>query len=116
MGIRNVKTVYNAFKQDVMFTFYDNLYGSHEKSWNLCWNEALGIFTTFYSWIPNDMQNIDNIPFSFDRNTVKAISKLGVSDHNNDFSDGITLSNNVLYVSDDGFTVSDKSLQKTYYD
>ena len=116
MGIRNVKTVYNAFKHDVMFTFYDNLYGSHEKSWNLCWNEALGIFTTFYSWIPSDMQNIDNIPFSFDRSTVKAISKLGVSDHNNDFSDGITLSNNVLYVSDDGFTVSDKSLQKTYYD
>jgi len=27
LGIRNVKTFYNAFKQDVMFTFYDNLYG-----------------------------------------------------------------------------------------
>ena len=98
MGVRNVKTVYNAFKHDIMFTFYDNLHGIHEKSWNLCWNEILGIFTTFYSWIPSEMENIDNIPFSFDRNTQKAISKLGVSNHNNDFSDGVTLSNNVMKV------------------
>jgi hypothetical protein len=98
LGVRNVKTVYNAFKHDIMFTFYDNLHGVHEKSWNLCWNELLGIFTTFYSWIPSDMENIDNIPFSFNRDTVKAIGKLGVSDHNNDYSDGVTLSNNVLTV------------------
>lgn len=98
IGVRNVKTVYNAFKHDVMFTFYDNLYGCHEKSWNLCWNEILGIFTTFYSWIPSDMENIDNIPFSFNRDTVKAIGKLGVSDHGNDYSDGVTLSNNVINV------------------
>ena len=98
LGIRNVKTVYNAFKHDVLFTFYDNLHGIHEKSWNLCWNEILGIFTTFYSWIPSEMENIDNIPFSFNRDTVKAISKLGVSDHGNDYSDGVTLSNNVINV------------------
>ncbi len=30
IGIRNVKTHYNAYKQDVMFTFYDNLYGIEE--------------------------------------------------------------------------------------
>jgi hypothetical protein len=39
LGIRNVKTHYNDFKHDVMFTFYDNLSGIHEKAWNLCWNE-----------------------------------------------------------------------------
>ena len=96
LGVRNVKTVYNEFKKDIMFTFYDNLYGISEKSWNLCYNEMLGIFTTFYSWIPSDMCNIDNIPFSFNRDTVKAIGKLGVSKHGTDFSDGITLSNNIL--------------------
>lgn len=96
IGVRNVKTIYNAFKHDVMFTFYDNLHGVHEKSWNLCWNEILGIFTTFYSWIPSEMQNIDNIPFSFNRDTTKAIGKLGVSDHGNDYSEGVTLSNNVM--------------------
>ena len=115
LGIRNVKTIYNAFKHDIMFTFYDNLEGHSEKAWNLCWNEILGIFTTFYSWIPSDMQNIDNIPFSFNRDTVKAISKLGISDHGNDFSEGVTLSNNVLYVSDDKtFSVQDKSIDLKY--
>ena len=114
MGVRNVKTVYNAFKHDVMFTFYDNLYGLSEKAWNLCWNELLGIFTTFYSWIPSEMQNIDNIPFSFNRDTLKAIGKLGVSKHGNAFSDGITLTNNVLNVTDSGFTVADKTLTMTY--
>ena len=71
--------------------------------------------TTFYSWIPNEMQNIDNIPFSFDRDSVKAISKLGVSDHGNDFSDGVTLSNNILDVNYSGFTVPNKSLTLTYF-
>ena len=110
IGVRNVKTLYNAFKHDVMFTFYDNLQGTSERSWNLCWNEILGIFTTFYSWIPSDMQNIDNIPFSFNRDTVKAIGRLGVSDHGNDYSDGVTLSNNVMNVIQD-FTFDDKKHQ-----
>jgi len=39
IGIRNVKTFYNSFKRDVLFTFYDNLQGFEEKVWNLCWNE-----------------------------------------------------------------------------
>lgn len=118
IGIRNVKTLYNAFKHDIMFTFYDNLHGIHEKAWNLCYNEILGIFVTFYSWIPSEMQNIDNIPFSFDRTTVKAISKLGVSDHGNDFSDGVTLSNNVLDVdyANNTFSVLSEDLQVTYID
>ena len=132
IGIRNVKTLYNNFKHDVMFTFYDNLHGTHEKAWNLCWNEILGIFTTFYSWIPSEMENIDNIPFSFDRETVKAIGRLGVSDHGNDYSDGVTLSNNVMTVIErepiideatgdtiyqkPTFSVTNKSLKMTYLD
>ena len=121
IGVRNVKTLYNSFKHDIMFTFYDNLQGTSERSWNLCWNEVLGIFTTFYSWIPSEMENIDNIPFSFDRETVKAIGKLGISDHGNDYSDGVTLSNNVITVLDGEsdyntpkFTVKDKTLSVTY--
>ena len=110
IGIRNVKTFYNAFKQDIMFTYYDNIYGFEEKAWNLCYNESLGMFVTFYSWIPSMMENIDNIPFSFDRNTTKYIAKLGVSHSKNSFADGITLTNNVIpneldkkfIVTDDG--------------
>lgn len=96
IGIRNVKTVYNAFKRDVLFTFYDNTYGFEEKVWNLCWNELLQKFITFYSWIPSYMENINNIPFSFNRDTSKWIAKLGTSHSENSFSDGITLSNVIL--------------------
>ena len=96
LGIRNVKTHYNAYKRDVMFTFYDNTYGFEEKVWNLCWNELLQEFITFYSWVPSYMENINNTPFSFDRNTSKWIAKLGTSHTNNSFADGITLSNNII--------------------
>ena len=115
IGIRNVKTVYNAYKHDVMFTFYDNTYSYSEKSWNLCWNEILGIFTTFYSWIPSEMSNINNIPFSFDRDTVKAIAKLGVSDHENNFSDGITLTNNVINVYNASVSVDNRNLELFFF-
>lgn len=96
IGIRNVKTHYNKFKHDIMFTFYDNLYGFEEKVWNLCYNELMQKWITFYSWVPSYSENIYNQFFSFDRNTSKWISKLGVSKAGNDFSDGVVLSNNVI--------------------
>lgn len=96
IGIRNVKTHYNAFKRDVMFTFYDNTYGFEEKVWNLCWNELLQKFITFYSWVPSYMENINNIPFSFNRDTSKWIAKLGTSHADNSFADGITLTSVIM--------------------
>ena len=108
IGIRNVKTVYNAFKRDVMFTFYDNTYGFEEKVWNLCWNELLQKFITFYSWVPSYMENINNIPFSFDRNTSKWLAKLGTSHRDSSFADGITLTNVIIEDSfkDNGVAVN----------
>ena len=96
VGVRNVKTLYNAYKQEVMFTFYDCLKGFEDKAWNLCYNLTLQKFITFYSWVPAFMANIDNIPFSFDRDVIKGLGKLGVSKMGNDFSDGIVLSNNII--------------------
>jgi hypothetical protein len=109
IGIRNVKTHYNAFKRDVMFTFYDNTYGCEEKVWNLCWNEILQKFITFYSWVPSYMENINNIPFSFDRDTSKWIAKLGVSHSENSFADGVTLTNVIIEDTfrDNGTAVKD---------
>ena len=98
IGIRNVKTHYNAFKQDVMFTFYDNLSGFYEKVWNICYNEILEKWITFYSWVPSYSANIDNIFFSFNRDTSKYISKLGISKENSDFAEGIVLSENIFTV------------------
>lgn len=96
IGVRNVKTHYNKYKQDIMFTFYDNLYGFEEKVWNICYNELLNKWITFYSWVPSYSENIYNQYFSFDRNTSKWITKLGMSKTGNSFSDGVTLSNNYI--------------------
>lgn len=96
IGVRNVKTHYNRFKQDIMFTFYDNLEGFEEKVWNLCYNELFQKWITFYSWVPSYSENIDNVYFSFDRNTSKWIAKLGTSHADNAFSDGVTLTENVF--------------------
>ena len=96
IGVRNVKTHYNKFKEDVLFTFYDNLYGFEEKVWNLCYNESLHKWITFYSWVPSYSENISNQFFTFDRNTSKWITKLGLSNENSDFKDGVVLSNNII--------------------
>lgn len=91
IGVRNVKTHYNEFKQDVMFTFYDNTKGENEVAWNLCYSEKLDKFITFYSWIPSFSANIDNMFFSFDRDTSKFYTKLSTSVHNNSEAYGVTV-------------------------
>ena len=76
VGLKNVKTHYNNNKKDVMFTFYDDVFKDEEKAWNLCYNELLGSFITFYSWIPSYSANIDTKFFTFDRDTSKQLSLL----------------------------------------
>ena len=61
LGVRNVKSHYNAFKNDVMFTYYNK-----DNIWNICYNEALGKWITRYSWTPYMSENIDHSMFSFD--------------------------------------------------
>lgn len=49
------------------------------KSWSLCYNEPIGKFVTFYDWIPIESENIDNIWFSFDRETFNELAEKGFS-------------------------------------
>lgn len=114
LGIRNVKTCYNSYKGDVMFTFYDNTTGFQEKVWNLCYNELLDKFITFYSWVPSFMENINNIPFSFNRDTSKWIAKLGTSHSSSSFADGITLTNVVFDPTLDSEVVQNISVPISY--
>ena len=114
LGVRNVKTCYNSYKGDVMFTFYDNTTGFQEKVWNLCYNELLDKFITFYSWIPSFMENINNIPFSFNRDTSKWIAKLGTSHSTSSFADGITLTNVVFDTTLDEKVVQNISVPINY--
>lgn len=59
-GTNVIKTHYNAFKSDVMFTFK---YG--EDKWHICWNELLEKWVTRYSWFPEFSENINNIFYTF---------------------------------------------------
>ena len=59
LGLRNVKTHYNNYKGDVMFTFYND-----DKQWNLCYNERQDLWVTRYDWIPLFSVNIDNSFYS----------------------------------------------------
>lgn len=61
LGVRNVKTHYNAYKSDIMFTFYNN-----DKIWNICYNELRNLWITRYSWTPLFSENINNSFFTFD--------------------------------------------------
>lgn len=99
VGIRNVKTHYNANKNDVMFTFYDQKYGFEDKAWNLCYNEITKSFVTFYSWLPSYSANIDNIFFTFDRSVSKYIAKLGLNDMMSNSKSGLIVSANILPVN-----------------
>jgi hypothetical protein len=61
------------------------------------------------------MEDINNIPFSFDRNVSKWIAKLGVSHADNSFADGITLTNTVINnYSVDGEVVDKFTYKFTY--
>lgn len=99
IGIRNVKTHYNANKNDVMFTFYDQKYGFEDKAWNLCYNEITKSFVTFYSWLPSYSANIDNIFFTFDRSVSKYIAKLGLNDIASNSKSGLVVNANILPVN-----------------
>lgn len=95
VGHRNVKTNYNAFKGDVIFTYYNDIpysdkdltsrlyiqdvdplsqiYWKEGKHWSLCYNVQSQMFTTFYDWCPVASENIDNVFFTFDREQANAI-------------------------------------------
>lgn len=62
ISLKNVKTHFNNYKGDVMFTFYNG-----DKVWNLCYNERVEKWITKYSWTPLASENINNIFLSLDR-------------------------------------------------
>ena len=89
VGLKNVKSHYNNNKKDIMFTFYDDVYKDEEKVWNLCYNELLDQFITYYSWLPSYSENIDTQFFTFDRNTSKLLSLLNKCNYNIPTNTGI---------------------------
>ena len=102
IGLKNVKTHYNNNKKDVMFTFYDDIYKGEEKVWNLCYNELLGKFITFYSWVPSYSENIDTQFFTFDRKVSKELSLLDKCNYANPNNTGVLVDPVVLKPNSNG--------------
>ena len=75
VAIKNVKTHYNNYKGDVMFTFYKD-----NTCWNLCYSERIGKFTTRYSWTPLLSDNIQNSYVSIDRNNILPYATIAATD------------------------------------
>lgn len=107
IGIKNVKTHYNPYKSDVMFTFYKN-----NTCWNLCYNELQQKWVTFYSWIPSFTESINNTMFSFDRQSSKYIADLNNSLYDYKLSKGITLANNIINTKQQEFEIKIKENYK----
>lgn len=74
LGLLNIKTHYNNYKGDVMFTFYNHIKGCE---WNLCYNECLGKWITRYSWTPLYSENINNIFYSFNKKQAEILALAG---------------------------------------
>ena len=96
IGLRNVKTHYNNNKKDIMFTFYDDIHEDEEKVWNLCYNELIGEFITFYSWVPSYSENIDTQFFSFNRDTSKYLTLIDQCNYNNPNNYGVVVDSPIL--------------------
>lgn len=90
MGLRNVKTHYNNYKKDVIFTFYD-LIGDRTNSWSIAYNELQKVFVTRYSWLPASSENVSNVLFTFDQQSTKHLALPGYTNYNNAEALGITL-------------------------
>jgi hypothetical protein len=56
-----------------MFTYYDVDSVIDEKKWNVCFNEQLSRWITRYDWEPVGSENINNIYFSYDRESPEKL-------------------------------------------
>ena len=102
IGLKNVKTHYNNYKGDVMFTFYNFIEG---KEWNFCYNERQGKWITRYSWTPLYSENVNNIFYSLDKKRAEVLAHIY---DNRNTSYGInTTENEWKFVSEDNRTLSD---------
>lgn len=71
IGLRNVKTHYNNYKGDIMFTFYNFTEG---EEWNFCFNERMNKWITRYSWTPLYSENVNNVFYSLDKKRAEILS------------------------------------------
>lgn len=94
IGLRNMKTHYDNFKGDVIFTFYDCT-RNKDVSWNLIYNERLDKWITRTSWTPLCSENINNIFVSFNKDIATELALNAYTLTDCDESEGITIDSNI---------------------
>lgn len=93
IGLRNVKTHYDNFKGDVIFTFYDCTRNDHTH-FNLVYNERIDKWITRTDWTPVFSENINNNFISFDKERAFEVALNAYTLDTADISEGIVLTNN----------------------
>lgn len=97
ISLKNVKTHYNNYKGDVMFTFYNDV---NNETWNFCFNERMNKWITRYSWTPLYSANIDNIFYSLDRDRAKILARIY---DNRNCTYGLRCENNIISSNSETF-------------
>ena len=95
IGLRNIKTHYDNFKGDVIFTFY-NCTRDENREWNLIYNERMDKWITKTDWTPLASGNINSLFISFDKERAKEISLNAYTLEKTDYSEGIVLNTNII--------------------
>ena len=119
LGSRNIKTHYNAFKGDIMFTYYNK-----DRIWNICYNEHIGKWITRYSWTPLMSENIDHSMFSFDllKTRIFGLINTNLGRNNKDSfvtikqfkEDGSEVFDNSCVINDKNDLIFDLSIKEPY--
>lgn len=77
IAVRNVKSHFNNYKGDIMFTFYND----DREEWNFCYNERLDKWITQYSWTPLYSGNINNVFYSLDKKRAEVLAIIYDNQH-----------------------------------
>jgi len=67
VGKSDVRTHYNSFKGDVIFTWYYTDEEGKEHIYSICYNERQGLWTTKYNWAPMVSENINGDFYSLQK-------------------------------------------------
>ena len=112
VALRNVKTHYNNYKGDIMFTFYND---TEDEEWNICYNERLDKWFTRYSWIPLYSDNVNNIYYSLDKkraevlahiyNNINATTGIVVQDPESCLWDNIKTEEHQMHITAKGYNL-----------
>ena len=119
IGLRNVKTHYDNFKGDVIFTFYDCT-RNDKVDFNIVFNERINKWITRTSWTPLTSANINNIFITFNKNIANQVALNAYTLKDTEVSEGIVIDSNVYKkgeigeLSIKGYDYYDDSFTKEY--